>query len=67
MVDLIKAKAQALKEHKDKTFEYNVRIFDKKADKEVESIFRTTNFNERKKQRLDNWKTRKYTTRKRGL
>lgn len=63
MINQIKERAQALKESSTKDFESNVRIFDKKANKDVEDIFRDTNYNQRKKVRLDKWKSKKYRKR----
>ena len=61
MVNQIKEKAQNLRETHEKHFENNVRIFDKKVMKDVESIFRDTKFNDRKRERLGKWKNKKYT------
>lgn len=64
MVTKIKEQAQLLKEHKDKNFDTNVRVFDKRAKREVEHIFRDTKYDDRKRERLDRWKQKKYTNRK---
>ena len=61
MVNQIKEKAQNLRETHEKHFESNVRVFDKKATKDLEGIFRDTKFDERKRERLGKWKSKKYT------
>jgi hypothetical protein len=63
MIDQIKKRAHVLKESMNKEFEANVRIFNTKAKKSVEEIFKDTNYNDRKKVRLDNWKNKKYRKR----
>jgi len=60
MVNKIKEKAQYLKDKSNKSFEANVRVFNQKAEKEIEDMFRETKFQDRKNERLETWKSKKY-------
>lgn len=61
MVDQIKEKAKNIRESNEKNFENNVRVFDRKATQQVQHIFRDTNYEQRRRERLGKWKDNKYS------